>query len=95
MSAMSIMRSMCRCISSIATATIINVAGDSFRDFLDGKLPHFPGVRPTLHDWADHLTTIFPEVRLKNFLEMRGADAGGLARSGRCPRCGRGCFTIG
>ena len=44
--------------------------------FMDGKLPQLPGERPTLKDWSDHLTTIFPEVRLKRFLEMRGADSG-------------------
>ena len=54
----------------------IDVAGASFRDFLDGKLAALPGVRPTIEDWADHLTTLFPDVRLKRFLEMRGADAG-------------------
>jgi glutamate--cysteine ligase len=54
----------------------IDVAGSSFRDFLDGKLAALPGVKPTMEDWADHLTTLFPEVRLKKFLEMRGADAG-------------------
>jgi glutamate--cysteine ligase len=54
----------------------IDVAGASFRDFLDGKLAALPGVLPTLDDWADHLTTLFPDVRLKRFLEMRGADAG-------------------
>jgi len=54
----------------------IDVAGTSFRDFLAGKLEALPGVKPTLDDWADHLTTLFPEVRLKRFLEMRGADAG-------------------
>jgi glutamate--cysteine ligase len=53
-----------------------NTSGESFRAFLEGKLPQLPGVRPTLQDWADHLTTIFPEVRLKKFLEMRGADTG-------------------
>jgi glutamate--cysteine ligase len=53
-----------------------NVAGESFRAFLDGKLPQLPGWRPTMKDWADHLTTIFPEVRLKKYLEMRGADSG-------------------
>ena len=58
----------------------IDVAGASFRDFLDGKLAALPGARPTLDDWADHLTTLFPDVRLKHFLEMRGADAGGLAQ---------------
>ncbi len=54
----------------------LNVAGRSFRDFLKGALPELPGEVPTLADWEDHLTTIFPEVRLKTFLEMRGADAG-------------------
>ena len=54
----------------------IDVAGASFRDFLDGKLAQLPGVRPTLDDWSDHITTLFPEVRLKRFLEMRGADGG-------------------
>ena len=54
----------------------IDVAGASFRDFLAGKLPQLPGERPTLDDWSDHLTTLFPEVRLKRFLEMRGADGG-------------------
>jgi glutamate--cysteine ligase len=58
----------------------IDVAGASFRDFLAGKLAALPGERPTLDDWADHLTTLFPEVRLKRFLEMRGADAGSLAQ---------------
>jgi glutamate--cysteine ligase len=54
----------------------IDAAGASFRDFLAGRLPHLPGERPTLADWADHLTTIFPEARLKRYLEMRGADSG-------------------
>ncbi len=58
----------------------IDAAGQSFRDFLDGKLPALPGVRPTLSDWEDHLSTAFPEVRLKRFLEMRGADSGPWAR---------------
>ncbi|MCE9523631.1 MAG: glutamate--cysteine ligase [Alphaproteobacteria bacterium] len=53
-----------------------DVAGKSFRDFLAHKLPGFEKIDPTLSDWADHLTTIFPEVRLKKFLEMRGADGG-------------------
>src|SRR6201991_2336598 len=52
----------------------IDVAGSSFRDFFDGKNPAIPGERPTLSDWANHLSTIFPEVRLKRYLEMRGAD---------------------
>ncbi len=54
----------------------INTAGQSFRDFLQGRLPALPGEMPTLQDWDDHLTTAFPEVRLKRFLEMRGADGG-------------------
>ncbi len=54
----------------------INALGQSFRDFLAGKLPALPGEMPTLSDWADHLTTAFPEARLKKFIEMRGADGG-------------------
>ena len=54
----------------------IDCAGQSFRDFLAGKLPALPGEKPTLRDWSDHMTTAFPEVRLKQYLEMRGADGG-------------------
>ncbi|KIQ97509.1 Glutamate--cysteine ligase [Lysobacter sp. A03] len=54
----------------------INAAGQSFRDYMAGKLPAHPGHLPTLQDWADHTTTAFPEVRLKKYLEMRGADTG-------------------
>ena len=54
----------------------IDVAGQSFRDLLAGKLPALPSEHATLSDWANHLTSIFPEVRLKRFLEMRGADSG-------------------
>ncbi|MBV9883753.1 MAG: glutamate--cysteine ligase [Sphingomonadaceae bacterium] len=54
----------------------IDVAGRSFRDFLEGKLPGLPGEKPRISDFTDHLSTIFPEVRLKSFLEMRGADGG-------------------
>ncbi|HEX6834087.1 MAG TPA: glutamate--cysteine ligase [Rudaea sp.] len=54
----------------------IDLAGRSFKDFLAGKLPELPGTLPTLKDWADHTTTAFPEVRLKKYLEMRGADGG-------------------
>jgi len=54
----------------------IDASGQSFRDFLAGKLPALPGEVPTLTDWADHSTTAFPEVRLKTFLEMRAADGG-------------------
>jgi glutamate--cysteine ligase len=54
----------------------IDARGQSFRDFLKGRLPALPGAVPTLSDFADHLTTIFPEARLKKFIEMRGADGG-------------------
>ncbi|MFW8635453.1 glutamate--cysteine ligase [Cribrihabitans pelagius] len=54
----------------------INALGMSFRDFLKGELPALPGEKPTLSDWADHLTTLFPEARVKKFIEMRGADGG-------------------
>tara|TARA_R110002096_G_scaffold76069_13_gene179772 strand:+ start:4865 stop:6292 length:1428 start_codon:yes stop_codon:yes gene_type:complete len=54
----------------------IDVAGQSFRDFLRGELPGYPGHKPTIQDWEDHMSTLFPEVRLKKFLEMRGADGG-------------------
>ena len=54
----------------------IDAAGQSFRDFLKGQLPALPGEFPTETDWQDHMSTAFPEVRLKSFLEMRGADGG-------------------
>ncbi|MCV2892907.1 glutamate--cysteine ligase [Lentibacter sp. XHP0401] len=54
----------------------INALGQSFRDFLKGELPAMPGEMPTLSDWADHLTTLFPEARIKKYMEMRGADGG-------------------
>src|SRR5471032_2236734 len=54
----------------------IDVSGKSFKDFFAGKLAKLPGERPTISDWANHLSTIFPEVRLKRYLEMRGADGG-------------------
>ena len=56
--------------------TYLDARGQSFRSFLAGKLPALPGERPTIGDWTDHLSTIFPEVRLKRFLEQRGADGG-------------------
>ncbi|MEZ5842377.1 MAG: glutamate--cysteine ligase [Hyphomicrobiaceae bacterium] len=68
----------------------IDAAGASFRDFLAGKLPQLPGERATIDDWADHLTTLFPEVRLKRFLEMRGADGGPWRRI-----CGLPAFWVG
>ena len=58
----------------------IDAAGQNFRDFLAGKLPALPGERPRASDWIDHLSTAFPEVRLKSFLEMRGADGGPWSR---------------
>jgi glutamate--cysteine ligase len=58
----------------------VDCAGESFRAFLDGKLPQLPGEKPTVADWTDHLSTAFPEVRLKSFLEMRGADGGRWGR---------------
>ena len=68
----------------------VDVAGRSFRDFLDGRLPELPGEKPTITDWTDHLSTAFPEVRLKSFLEMRGADGG---RWGRI--CGLPALWVG
>ena len=56
--------------------TYIHAAGQSFRDFLEGRLPALPGELPRPSDWVDHLSTAFPEVRMKSFLEMRGADGG-------------------
>jgi len=60
----------------IRDGKFINTAGESFRKFLAGKLPQLPGEKPVMKDWSDHLTTIFPEVRLKKYLEMRGCDSG-------------------
>jgi len=57
----------------------VDARGQSFRDFLKGALPALPGEKPTLSDWADHLTTVFPEARIKKYMEMRGADAGDRA----------------
>ncbi len=54
----------------------LDASGQSFRAFMDGRLPLLPGERPNIDDWSDHLTTAFPEVRLKRYLEMRGADSG-------------------
>jgi glutamate--cysteine ligase len=68
----------------------IDVAGEKFTDFLEGKLPQLPGEKPRLTDWTDHLSTAFPEVRLKSFLEMRGADGG---RWGRI--CGLPALWVG
>ena len=55
-------------------------SGSSFRAFFEGRNNRLPGERPTLSDWANHLSTIFPEVRLKRYLEMRGSDGGPWGR---------------
>ena len=70
--------------------TYIDASGQSFRDFMAGKLPAYPGQKPVLSDWVDHLSTIFPEVRLKTFLEMRGADGGPWNRL-----CALSAFWVG
>jgi len=61
---------------AIRNKRYLNLSGESFRDFLDGRLSALPGEKPTIKDWEDHLSTLFPEVRVKQFLEMRGADMG-------------------
>ncbi|MDB5658663.1 MAG: glutamate--cysteine ligase [Cypionkella sp.] len=63
----------------------INALGQSFRDFLNGNLPALPGEKPTLSDWADHMTTVFPEARVKKYIEMRGADCGDQAHIDALP----------
>lgn len=63
----------------------INALGQSFRDFLKGQLPALPGEKPTLSDWADHMTTVFPEARVKKYIEMRGADCGDQAHIDALP----------
>jgi glutamate--cysteine ligase len=68
----------------------IDASGACFEDFLEGRLAALPGERPTLDDWSDHLTTLFPEVRLKRFLEMRGADGGPWQRI-----CALSAFWVG
>ncbi len=68
----------------------LDVSGQSFRDFMEGNLVGLAGETPTMSDWADHMTTAFPEVRLKTFLEMRGAD-GGTWKS----LCGLPAFWVG
>ena len=68
----------------------VDASGQSFRDFMNGTLPALPGQIPTLADWEDHISTVFPEVRLKRFLEMRGTDSGPWARL-----CALPAFWIG
>lgn len=69
-----------------------DVAGASFRDLLEGRLPQLPGERAVMSDWANHLSTIFPEVRLKTYLEMRGADGGPRAHMTALPALFAGLF---
>jgi glutamate--cysteine ligase len=64
--------------------------GATFRDFMKGRAPAAPGERPSLGDWEDHLSTLFPEARLKRFIEMRGADSGPWDRI-----CGAPAFWVG
>ena len=68
----------------------VDASGQSFRDFMNGTLPALPGQMPTLADWEDHISTVFPEVRIKQFLEMRGTDSGPWARL-----CALPAFWIG
>ncbi len=75
---------------SYRDGTYIDLAGKSFKDFMAGKLKELPNTLPTLKDWADHTTTAFPEVRLKKYLEMRGADGGRWNRL-----CGLPAFWVG
>jgi glutamate--cysteine ligase len=70
----------------------IDASGQSFRDFMAGRLPALPGEIPSMTDWADHITTVFPEVRLKSFLEMRGADGGPWRRLCALPALWVGLF---
>lgn len=70
----------------------LDASGKSFKDFMQGKLDILPGELPNLKDWEDHLTTAFPEVRLKKFLEMRGADGGPWRRICALPALWVGLF---
>jgi len=70
----------------------VDLAGRSFRKFMAGELAELPGDRPSLKDWADHTTTAFPEVRLKQYLEMRGADSGPWSRLCALPALWAGIF---
>ena len=73
----------------------IDLSGRSFRAFMAGELAELPGQRATAKDWADHLTTIFPEVRLKSYLEMRGADCGSEAMINALPALWAGLLYDG
>eukprot|EP00245_Coleochaete_scutata_P003166 TRINITY_DN14555_c0_g2_i1.p1 TRINITY_DN14555_c0_g2~~TRINITY_DN14555_c0_g2_i1.p1 ORF type:complete len:569 (+),score=100.23 TRINITY_DN14555_c0_g2_i1:68-1708(+) len=70
----------------------INATGLSFRDFMEGKLPVMPGQYPVMSDWENHLTTVFPEVRMKRYMEMRGADGGPWRRLCALPAFWVGLF---
>ncbi|ODT61307.1 MAG: glutamate--cysteine ligase [Phenylobacterium sp. SCN 69-14] len=70
----------------------VDLSGRSFRRFMDGQLDELPGDRPSIKDWADHTTTAFPEVRLKQYLEMRGADSAPLGRLCALPALWAGIF---
>src|SRR3546814_18968404 len=72
----------------------IDAAGQSFRDFLKGRLPALPGDLPRESDWADHLSTAFPEVRLKRFLEMRGPDGAPWRRIRALPALWVGLLSV-
>ena len=72
----------------------VDASGLSFRDFLNGRLSVLPGELPTIEDWVSHLSTVFPQVRLKQFLEFRGADAGDAVNRGTSPRCTLGRFAL-
>lgn len=73
----------------------IDCAGQSFRDFLEGKLPGFPGEKPLLFDWINHLTTIYTDVRMKSYLEMRGSDVGPAPLIKALPALWTGLFYDG
>ncbi len=72
--------------------TYIDTSGQSFRDFMVGELPALPEEQPLMSDWVDHMSTAFPEVRLKQFLEMRGADGGPWSRLCALPAFWVGLF---
>ena len=71
----------------------IDASGQSFRDFMAGELPALPGERPTIKDWDDHLTTLFPEVRLKPIWRCAAPTPGRRTRLCALPRCGSACCT--
>ncbi len=72
----------------------IDASGQSFRDFMEGRLPALPGEIPTLSDWEDHLTTLFPDVRIKRYMEVRGADGASWRRICALPALWTGLFYV-